>query len=457
LNTNRKKFAFSLQLFFLMWLTSWDNQSFAQQTKYQVNHPEWSYNQTIYEVNLRQYSEEGTFKAFEKDLPRLKKMGAGIIWLMPINPIGELNRKGTLGSPYSVKDYYAINPEFGNADDFKTLVNKTHELGMYLIIDWVANHCAWDNKLTEEHPDWFTKDSVGKFIPPVADWADVIDFNYDNKELWQYMTDALKFWVQEYDIDGFRCDVAGMIPIEFWNQARVELDKIKPVFMLAEWETPEMHEKAFDMTYSWVLSKIFNGIIKKENNAEDIFNFLEEEKTLYPKNAFRMRFTSNHDINAWDGTVFERLGDAAETFAVLTTVIPGMPLIYNGQEAGMSKRLEFFEKDPIDWKEHKFTDIYSKLFQLKLNNPALKNGQRGAMLLKVNSSDDKSVFAFMRIAGDEKVLAVFNLSDSAKTFTLYQSDLPGNFIDFFTGDRKSLSNNINISLGQWGYNIFVKD
>ena len=427
----------------------------SQLKESKVKHPEWSYNQTIYEVNVRQYSAEGTFKAFEKDLPRLKEMGVGIVWLMPINPIGELNRKGTLGSQYSVKDYLTINPEFGTESDFRSLVNRTHELGMYLIIDWVANHCAWDNKLLVEHPEWFTKNAEGKFIPPVEDWQDVVDFNYDNKDLWKYMTEALKFWVREYDIDGFRCDVAGMVPTEFWNQARAELDEIKPVFMLAEWETPEMHEKAFDMTYSWDLYKIFNSIAKKEKNAKDIVKYFAEEKSLYPTNAFRMRFTSNHDENTWNGTEFERLGDAAETFAVLTTVIPGMPLLYNGQEAGLNKRLQFFEKDPIEWKKHKFADIYSKLFNLKLSNSVLQNGERGAELEIINASDEENIFAFVRRNDKEKILVLFNLSDKAQTFVLNDNMVKGSYKNFFIDEETSLSEKESIMLEKWGYRLFI--
>ena len=443
--------------FFIVLLLIFETNLLPQQKQYNVKHPDWSYNQTIYEVNLRQYSVEGTFKAFEKDLPRLKEMGVGIIWLMPIHPIGELNRKGTLGSQYSVKDYFAINPEFGTAEDFRSLVKKTHELGMYLIIDWVANHCAWDNKLLEEHPEWFTKNAEGKFVPPVEDWQDVVDFDYDNKNLWKYMTEALKFWVHEYDIDGFRCDVAGMMPTEFWNQARAELDEIKPVFMLAEWETPEMHEKAFDMTYSWGDYDIFNSIVKKEKNAADLFEFYENEKLAYPKNAFRMRFTSNHDKNSWEGSEFERLGKAAETFAVLTVMVPGMPLIYNGQEAGLNKRLEFFEKDPIEWKEHKFTDLYSKLFHLKMNSSALQNGERGAQIVEVHSSEDETIFSFLRQDDREKIFAVFNLSDKVRTFNLNSSVLSGNYKNFFTDEKMSFDNNVNLSLEKWGYRIFIQD
>jgi glycosidase len=443
-------------IFTITLLTAVGCSAVSQLKESKVKHPEWSYNQTIYEVNVRQYSAEGTFKAFEKDLPRLKEMGIGIVWLMPIHPIGELNRKGTLGSQYSVKDFLAINPEFGTEADFRSLVNRTHELGMYLIIDWVANHCAWDNKLLVEHPDWFTKNAEGKFIPPVDDWTDVVDFNYDNKKLWRYMTDALKFWVQEYNIDGFRCDVAGMVPTEFWNQARAELDQIKPVFMLAEWETPEMHEEAFDMTYSWDLYKIFNSIAKKEKNVEDVVKYFAVEKSLYPKNAFRMRFTSNHDENTWNGTEFERLGDAVETFAVLTTVIPGMPLIYNGQEAAMNKRLKFFEKDPIDWKEHKFAGIYSKLFNWKMQSSVLQNGERGAELEIINSSDTENILAFVRRNDEEKILAVFNLSDKAQSFALNDKLIKGIYRNFFSGEETTFNEKESIMLDDWGYKIFIR-
>lgn len=451
------KYISTLIFFVCVFLLTVNRSLFAQQVHSFVKHPEWSYNQTIYEVNIRQYSQEGTFKAVENDLPRLKKLGVGIIWLMPIHPIGELNRKGTLGSQYSVKDYLAVNPEFGTEDDFRSLVIRTHELGMYLIIDWVANHCAWDNKLLEEHPDWFTKDEKGNFVPPVDDWTDVVDFNYDNKDLWRYMIDALKFWVRGYDIDGFRCDVAGMVPTEFWNQARAELDSIKPVFMLAEWETPDMHEKAFDMTYSWELYKIFNSIAKKEKNAKDLVKYFNEEKSLYPKSAFRMRFTSNHDENTWNGTEFERLGDAAETFAVLATVIPGMPLIYNGQEAGMNKRLQFFEKDPIEWKEHKFADIYSKLFNFKMKSSVLQNGERGADLELISSADKQNIFAFVRRNDKEKIFAVFNLSDEEQTFTLNDLQIRGTYKNLFIEEKITFSEKGTITLVEWGYRIYIRD
>ena len=427
----------------------------AQNQTSSGSHPGWSYNKTIYEVNIRQYSKEGTFKAFEKHLPRLKQMGLGILWLMPIQPIGEKNRKGTLGSYYSVKDYKNVNPEFGTLKEFKALVDKIHKMGMYVIIDWVANHTAWDNIWMDEHPEFYTEDSDGNFISPVPDWTDVADLNYDNKELWAVMIDALKFWVEEYNIDGYRCDVAGMVPIEFWIEAQKELDKIKPVFMLAEWDTPEMH-KVFDMTYDWSLHKIMNGIVQGKKNVNDIVNHLTRDKATYPPTGFRMQFTSNHDENTWNGTVFERLGDGAEAFAVFSFLIPDMPLIYTGQEAGLDKRLAFFDKDVVEWKENKFQKLYAKLISLKKNNDALLNGESGGEVIQVRSSDDNSIFAFTRTMNKDKIFAVFNFSDKGIDFSLEGETIMGAYKNYFTGKIETFKNKESFNLAPWGYKVFVK-
>lgn len=420
-----------------------------------VTHPDWSYNKTIYEVNIRQYTTEGTFKAFEQHLPRLKNMGIGILWLMPINPIGEKNRKGTEGSYYSVSDYLTVNPEFGTMADFKSLVDKIHRVGMYVIVDWVANHTAWDNNLVKEHPDWFTKDSAGNYVPPVADWSDVIDLNYDNKELWRYMTDALKFWVKEYNIDGYRCDVAGMVPIEFWNMARKELDEIKPLFLLAEWDTPEMHQ-AFDMTYAWGHHHLMNDIAQGKKSAVDLKDFYAKDAVKYFGDTFRMLFTSNHDENSWNGTVFERLGAAAETFAAYTFLVPGMPLIYSGQEAGLNKRLEFFEKDPIAWKEHRFGELYKKLVHLKLNNEALFCGMNRGALIHVLTSDENSIHAFIREKNGNKIFAVFNFSAEEKEIALCSNFLKDDYTDYFSGETKSFKTAETMKLKPWDYKVFLK-
>jgi len=336
-----------------------------------VIHPEWSFNQSIYEVNIRQYTPEGTFKAFEKLPPELKKLGVGILWLMPIHPIGEKNRKGTLGSYYSVKDYKGINPNFGTEEDFQNLVNKIHSLGMYVIIDWIANHTAWDHQWTGTNREFYSTDSSGNFISPVEDWSDVIDLNYADKNLRTEMIDALKYWVKNFDIDGYRCDVAAMVPIDFWNLVRKELENIKPVFMLAEAHEPELHEHAFDMTYNWKLKDIMNNYAADKATIQDFKDhFLVDEK-IYLQDAFRMNFTTNHDENTWSGTVYERLGNLEEPFSILISTATGMPLIYSGQESGLNKRLEFFEKNIIPWKEHKARKIITKILNEKKRNKAM--------------------------------------------------------------------------------------
>lgn len=417
--------------------------------------PEWSYNKAIYEVNIRQYTPEGNIKAFEKHLPKLKELGADILWLMPIHPIGENNRKGTLGSYYSVKDYKAVNPEFGTIEEFKSLVKMVHKMGMYVIIDWVANHTAWDNPWITEHPELYTTDSLDNIITPVRDWTDVADLNYDTKELWVEMIDALKFWVEECDIDGYRCDVAGMVPIEFWIEARSELKKIKSVFMLAEWDTPEVH-LAFDMTYDWNLHKILNGIAKNEKTVVDLTEHLKKNERDFPINAFRMQFTSNHDENSWNGTEFERLGDGVETFAVLTCVIPDMPLVYTGQEAGNTKRLSFFDKDTVEWKEYELFDIYSKLFQLKKNNKSLFNGDRGGEMTFLQGSNKENIFAFTRTSDKDKILAIFNLSDQSLVFELTGESLQGSYKNYFTGKLESFVSKETFKLNPWEYRIYTK-
>ena len=373
---------------------------------------------------------------------------------MPIHPIGELNRKGSLGSYYSVKDYLDINPEFGNKNDFKRLVDKIHSLDMYVIIDWVANHTAWDHDWTKSNPEFYTKDKKGSFIPPVDDWTDVIDLNYENKNLWQEMINALKYWVQEFDIDGYRCDVAGMVPIEFWIEARKQLDEIKPVFMLAEWDTPEMH-KAFDMTYDWELHKIMNRIAKGENNTADLIKHIQSDKEKYPSHAFRMQFTDNHDENSWNGTVFERLGDAAECFAALTFIIPDMPLIYSGQEAGLNKRLSFFEKDRIDWQNHKFFELYKSYITLKKTNEVLFCGIEGGEINFITNNNQQNILSLIRVKNNKKILALFNLSNTPLKVLLNDIRISDSYFDFQTKEEISISESLELELEAWGWKIFL--
>ena len=424
--------------------------------KSEVNVPDWSKDATIYEVNVRQYTPEGTFVAFEKQLPRLQSLGVKILWIMPINPISEKNRKGTLGSYYAVQDYKKVNPEFGTLDDFKELVTKSHELGFKVIIDWVANHTGWDNVWMAKHPDWYTTDSTGKIISPVPDWSDVADLNYDNKEMRAAMIDAMEYWLKEADIDGFRCDVAGMVPVDFWDEARADLDKIKPVYMLAEDEADkDFLLKAFNMNYGWEFHHIMNEIAQGKLTADAVKAYVEKTDSVYPEGTYPMQFTSNHDENSWNGTEYERLGDAVKTMAALTFIVPGMPLIYTGQEAGNTKRLKFFDKDQVDWSNLEMQDFYKKLIDMKEANKALWNGDAGATLHFLHTGEDNSLLAMCRQKDDNKVLAIFNLSPDSVTNTVECPRIAGDYRNTLTGEKITCKKGQSFTLKGWGYLILT--
>lgn len=422
-----------------------------------LKHPEWSKNAAIYQLNTRQFTEEGTFRAAQDQLPRLKELGVDIIWLMPMHPIGEKNRKGSLGSPYSVKDYYGVNPEFGNLQDLKNFVNEAHKMDMYVILDWVANHTAWDNDLVKEHPDWYDKDYKGDFRPtPWWDWSDIIDLDFNKPEVRKYMTDALKYWVKEANVDGYRCDVAGFVPLDFWNNARKELDAIKPVFMLAEWEFRDLHAQAFDMTYAWSWNETMHKICMGQKDVYGLHHYYSWNECAFPKNSLRMTFTSNHDKNSWEGTMFEQFGDGLEAAIVLSVVGEGMPLIYNGQEAGNDKRLEFFEKDPIQWKNHYIGDLYKNLFFLMKQNTALWHARWGATMVKVPNNHEAEVLSFIRENEKDKVFAVFNFSKTKKIVNFKETLHHGNYTDFSTDKKVIINENSSINLKPWSYKVFVK-
>ncbi|MFZ0456288.1 MAG: alpha-amylase family glycosyl hydrolase [Ignavibacteriaceae bacterium] len=446
---------FSIRITFSILVVILSSTVFAQKIT-TVVHPEWSKNASIYEVNIRQYTPEGTFKAFQKHIPEIKKMGIEIIWIMPINPIGEKNRKGTLGSYYSVKDYRSVNPEFGTLDDFKNLVNEIHKEGMHVILDWVANHTSWDNVLTKTHPDFYKKDSLGNFIAPASDWTDVIALNYNNPALWIYMESTMEYWIKESGIDGFRCDVADMVPTPFWNFVRKELEKIKPVFMLAEAENPGLQKHAFDMTYAWEFHNILKEIYKGKMTVTDLDKYYAREEEKYNPDAYRMDFTTNHDENSWNGTVFQRFGDAVKTFAVLCGVAKGMPLVYSGQESGMNKALRFFDKDTIEWKKSSFRDLYTMLIHLKLNNKALWNGISGGKMERIKTNNDDKIFSFVREKDNNKIFAIFNLSAQNQNIKVNDNKIEGTYKDLFADRNNSLSSDFNIELPSWGYKIFVK-
>lgn len=422
----------------------------------ELTHPEWSKNATIYEVNLRQYTQEGTFKAFEKHLPRLKKMGVDIIWLMPIHPIGEKNRKGTMGSYYSVKDFKGINPEFGNMQDFKNLVDKIHSMGMYVIIDWVGNHSAWDNPLTVEHPEWYTKTREGDFQPtPWYDWDDIIDFDYDNADFRKYMTGALKFWVKEANIDGYRADVAGFIPVDFWENARTELDEIKPVFMLAEWESRDLFKNSFDMTYSWSLYNQLKTAVN-EQQLGGLVEYLSHDVNSSPRNAYRMTFTDNHDMNSWSGTTQKNFGPGLKTAMVMTGVVNGMPLCYSGQEAGLNRSLKFFEKDVIEWKHDENEEIFTKLFHLKHDNQALWNGKYGGEMIRVVNDKQDKVISFYREKNNDAVFPILNFSGEEVVVNVNTKYYQGKYKELFSGKTFDIKDKSTFTLAPWAYLVLVK-
>lgn len=416
--------------------------------------PEWSKDAVIYEVNTRQYTEAGTFEAFEEHLPRLKELGVDILWFMPIYPIGEENRKGTLGSYYSIQDYQAVNPEFGTIEDFKSVVQKAHDLDMKVILDWVANHTAWDHEWITTHPEWYTKDSLGNMIAPF-DWTDVAQLDYTQKEMRSAMKSALNFWVKETDIDGYRCDVAGMVPVDFWEAATEELNAIKPIFMLAEDEAEtDLLFKAFNANYGWGFHHIMNDIAKGDKSAIDATEYLQNIVSKYPKGAYPMQFTSNHDENSWNGTTLERMGDAVSTFAALTFVVEGMPLIYNGQEAGLKKRLEFFEKDVIDWSDLSASLLYSQLIKLKKENKALWNGTEGGNTLFIETNEPEKVLAFKREKEDNSVTVIFNLSAETVSVNTSLAVEKGN-TNYFDSIEVEVPMN-DFTLDAWEYLIFYK-
>lgn len=390
-----------------------------------MQHVSWSRSANIYEVNVRQYTPEGTLNAFAAHLPRLQQMGVDILWLMPIHPIGKLKRKGKLGSYYAVSDYKAINPEFGKLKDFKALVQQAHELGMKVIIDWVANHTAWDHEWVKQHPEWYLKNDKGQIQSyrydngtEVEDWTDVVGLDYSQKPLWTAMIQAMQYWVKETDIDGFRCDVAHLLPLKFWQQARAKLDAQKPMFMLAESDEAKLHDAAFDMTYDWALQDVLKKIAKGQADVRDLKDYLASAANALPTDGYRMTFTANHDTNSWHNHDAGHFGDAFAAMAVIAATFPGMPLVYGGQESGLNKMLQFFEKDTIDWQNFKHEKLYANLLAMKKKHPALHNGALGAPV-EVFDAENHHILAFRRQKGIDVVSVQVNMSGQNQSFNLH--------------------------------------
>ncbi len=418
-----------------------------------VNHPDWTRNAVIYEVNLRQYTKEGTFAAFEEHLPRLKELGVDVLWFMPVHPISEKNRKGTLGSYYAVKNYKEINPEFGTKNDFKRLVDKAHEAGFKVILDWVANHTGCDNVWTVEHPDWYMKDSIGGLKSPY-DWTDTYELNYESKDMRAAMLDALKYWIADFNIDGYRCDMAHEVPTDFWNNVRPALDSIKPVFMLAESENYDLLEHAFDTNYSWELMHLMADVNKGNKNAEDIQAYVQKLDTIMCPDGYKMNFLTNHDENSWNGTEFECYGKLTETFAVLTYTLNGMPMIYTGQEVGLKKRLSFFEKDVVaSWLPNLTTVFYKKMNELKHTHPALRAGESGGKPRFYTSSASKDILIYSREIAGKELLVMLNLSGKNITYTSNDALNRSNYTDYLSEQKVD---KLPTSLKPYEYKIFTR-
>lgn len=417
-------------------------------------HPDWSLQSNIYEVNVRQYTKEGTFNAFAKELPRLRKMGVEILWFMPITPISVKGRKMNekeLGSYYAVQDYKGINPEFGNMTDFVALVKKAHEMGFKVITDWVPNHTGLDNGWTVRHPNFYTKDEKGNWISPF-DWTDVYKLNYDNREMRDSMIDAMKFWIKTADIDGFRCDVAEPVPADFWKECIGELKKLKNVFMLAEGNTGWLHECGFDATYNWSAMGYTKDLYDGKISPAAFVDSLNANFLRYPKDAMRLNFTTNHDENSWNGTEFEKYGDAYKLFSVFSmTYNQTIPLVYSGQEIPNKKRLKFFVKDPIDWTGYEMEDFYKKMFELRLRNEAL--GADG-VYYQLTTTADPNIFCYLRQRGTNKVVVALNLTGQTQNFTI-KVPITG-LLTSVTGKKINLTESTNIQLEPWGFGIWER-
>ncbi len=421
----------------------------------QITNADWTADAVLYQLNTRQFTPEGSFKAAQQQLPRLAAMGVDIIWLMPIHPIGAAGRKGSLGSPYAVRDYRAVNPELGTEAEFRAFVDEAHRLGLKVILDWVANHSAYDHPLTLNHPEWYTRTPEGALMSPQGtDWSDVADFDYSQPGLRQYMTESLVYWVRDFGIDGYRADVAGYVPTDFWETARRELDKVKPVFMLAEWEQRDLHARAFDATYGWGWKEAMQRLVKDGSGAGAIRGYYAGQAETWPRAAMRMVYTENHDQNSWDGVAAQIYGRAYEAAIALAFTGSGLPLIYNGQEADNDRQLKFFERDPIVWREGKHAALFAKLIALKTATPALHNGRFGAPMIEVPTNATADVFAFTRGAAGERVFAVFNLSPRPQRVAFQRLRHHGRYTDALSGEAASFAGGETLRLAPWGYRIF---
>lgn len=423
-------------------------------------HPDWSYQAVLYEMNVRQLTEEGTLRAAASKLAFLRNMGVDAVWLMPIYPIGRLGRKGSLGSYYSIRDYCAVNPDLGTMADFDAFVAEAHRLGLKVLLDWVTDHTARDARwVTEEPADWYERDAAGAPVVPCG-WTDTAKLNYADHRVWQAQADAMEFWLAQHAVDGFRCDMAMLVPIGFWNETVPKLRRVKPdLFMLAEAEEQNLFEEgAFDACYAWEMHHLMNDVAQQKVRLTALRDYLYADRGRYPFSAMRLAFTSNHDENSWNGSEFTRMGAAREIMAVFTFVVPrGLPLIYTGQEIGYNHSFAFFDRDPISaYGANSFTVLYRRLADLRHGNAALSAGELGGEMIEIRNNAEDCLLTMVREIENNRVVAVMNLSPYAIHADYYTGIYAGIYTDAMTGDAFELHGHIEEDMAPWSYRILTR-
>lgn len=420
---------------------------------------DWAHQTNIYEVNVRQYTPEGTFNALLRELPRLKDMGVQTLWFMPITPISQKNKKGTLGSYYACSDYTAINPEFGTIEDFRNLVKEAHQEGFKVIIDWVANHTGWDHVWTREHPDFYVKNPQTNDFKTPEGMDDIIELDYSNQQVRKAMIDAMKFWVKDCDIDGFRCDLASWVELDFWKAARLELDEVKPLFWLGEYdelENPEYGE-AFDASYTWAWMHQTENFYKKQEPLDSLISLLKRYDDI-GDSTMRTWFSSNHDENSWNGSEYEKYGEMAKALAVFSCTWNGIPLIYSGQEMPNEKRLKFFDRDTIQWTgQYKLANFYKTLLNLRMNTSALRGGDPATQTVLLKTTEPGKVLAYLRRNGNKEVLVVINMSAQADLhFDITDENVKGIYKNIFSGSPNDFTNEKSFEMQGWEFLVYER-
>ena len=416
----------------------------------------------IYEMNVRQLTPEGTLRAAASKLPFLKELGIDAVWLMPVYPIGRESRKGTLGSYYSIRDYCAVNPEMGTLADFDAFVSEAHRLGLKVLLDWVANHTSRDARwLTEKPASWYERDPSGVAAVP-WDWTDTAKLNYANPEVWEGEADAMAYWVREHGVDGFRCDMAMLVPVAFWNETARRLRALKPdLFLLAEAEERNLFDEgAFDACYAWEMHHLLNDVAQQRTRVTALRDYLYADLDRYPEWALRLAFTSNHDENSWNGTEFSRMGAAREIMTLFTFVVPrGLPLIYTGQEVGYDHSFSFFDRDPIPsdrYHENEYTHFYRRLAELRHSHAALASGGRGGVLTEIRNNAEDCLMILVREDGGDRVIAVMNLSPYTIQCDYYTGIYAGMYRDAFTGCPCEFRGRVEEIMTPWSYRLLIK-